>query len=358
MKVLQVINNLTIGGAEVLLRDLVPRLRYRGIDVSVAPLNLTGSHLERELLSIGVPFLSNNQCNLYSPRNILWLARQLQKFDIVHAHLFPTQLWVAMASCLFGKKRTILVTTEHSTYNRRRIVCFRPFDRWMYSKYLTIICISNATALTMTKWIPDIARKITIIPNGINLEKFRTARASNKSKNPQTPPVVLSIGRLEPQKDHATVLRAIEKLPDVQLIMVGDGKMRLQLERLAFSLGISNRVHFLGERHDIPELMQMADVYVQSSCWEGFGIAALEAMAGGLPVVSSNVPGLSDVVGSAGMLFPPGDNEALATVLSTLLFSAELRKDLSLAGMEKAREYSIDKTADLYVDLYRNCAMD
>lgn len=354
MKVLQVINSLGIGGAEVLLKDLVPILQKRGIEVDLAILNSTGSYLEYELKKMGISFLPSARSSLYSPCHVSWLSRHLQYYNIVHSHLFPSQLWVAMASRLSNAK-TKLITTEHSTYNRRRKSWFRPLDKFMYNSYQSIACISSATASALINWIPDITEKVTIVPNGINLERFRTARAASRNEIIQdiNCTVILSIGRLQPQKDHATTLRAIAKVPEAQLVLVGDGEMRKHLERLASDLGIANRVHFLGNRQDIPELIKMSDIFVQSSYWEGFGIAALESMAGGLPVIASNVPGLNNIIEGAGLLFPPGDSDALAKAISLLISSPELRNKLSKAGLEKASFFSIEHTADLYIDLYQ-----
>lgn len=354
MKVLQVIDSLEISGAEVLLAELVPFFQQRGIDLSMILLNSTGSLLERKLENMGVSFITNVQANVYSPMHILRLARQLQHFDIIHVHLFPAQLWAAIAKRL-SNKRTVLITTEHSTYNYRRKAWFRPIDRWMYRQYCAIACISDAALSALNHWVPDIAGKATIIPNGINLERISTAGAASKSENflDNSRPVILSIGRLQPQKDHATTLRAITMIPEAQLVIVGVGEMRQQLEQLALSLGITNRVHFLGRRIDVPELIKMADIYVQSSHFEGFGIATLEAMAGGVPVIASDVPGLNDVVEGAGILFPPGDAEALAKAIASLLSSQESRSEFSQAGLEKAKKFSIDQTAKLYMELYQ-----
>ncbi len=354
MKVLQVIDSLEISGAEVLLADLVPFFQQSGIDLSMILLNSTGSPLERKLENMGVRFLANVQANVYSPRHILRLARQLRHFDIVHVHLFPAQLWVALAKRLSNKK-AVLLTTEHSTYNYRRKDWFRPIDRWMYSQYSAIACISQDALSALIDWVPETAGKATVIPNGINFERITTARAARKNEFllDDSRPVILSIGRLQPQKDHAATLHAITKIPDVQLVIVGVGAMREKLEQLSISLGITDRVHFLGRRLDVPELIKMADIFVQSSNFEGFGIAALEAMAGGLPVIASDVPGLNNVVKGAGILFPPGDSDALAEAISSLLSSQELRSKLSQAGVEKAKEFSIEKTAELYIELYQ-----
>jgi glycosyltransferase involved in cell wall biosynthesis len=126
------------------------------------------------------------------------------------------------------------------------------------------------------------------------------------------------------------------------------------LEALAASLGIRERVHFLGRRADVPQLLKLADVYVHSSHWEGFGIAAVEAMAAGVPVIASDVPGLGQVVGSAGLLFPAGDAECLAKHIRSLLDSEPLRRRLSQAGKERARSFSIEGSVEAYISLYES----
>jgi glycosyltransferase involved in cell wall biosynthesis len=305
---------------------------------------------------LGIKFFSSISNNMYSPQNIVWLAKLINSHEIVHVHLFPAQLWVAVAYELTNKT-VKLVTTEHSTYNRRRKVFFRLVDKWMYSKYRKVVCISDATALALVEWIPSIANKVQVIPNGINLDKFRFSGTVKKREIifDESKPVILCVGRLKPEKDHATLLRAMVKVSDAHVVLVGDGDIRLQLKQLADNLGISERVHFLGQRQDIPELIKMADIYVQPSRWEGFGIATLEAMAGGLPIVASNIPGLNQVIGDAGILFPPGDSDALASAINFLLSSKNMRENFSKASIERSKKYSLDKTVDSYLDLYYKC---
>ena len=119
-------------------------------------------------------------------------------------------------------------------------------------------------------------------------------------------------------------------------------------------LGIADRVHFLGRRSDVPELLKMADIYVHPPAFEGFGIAAAEAMAAGKPIVATNVPGLAQVLGDAAVLVPPSDPEALATQISALMKSNERQNELSRRALERARIFSIDDTVSAYIDLYRS----
>ena len=120
------------------------------------------------------------------------------------------------------------------------------------------------------------------------------------------------------------------------------------------SLRLKKRVTFLGWRNDIASILKASDIYVHSTHSEGFGIAACEAMATGLPVVASNVPALAQVVQGAGVLFPPGNHAELAQRLSELIASPELRRKMSQASIQRARQFSIEHTVDAYVQLYES----
>ena len=136
-------------------------------------------------------------------------------------------------------------------------------------------------------------------------------------------------------------------------MLVGEGRLTKQLQRRAAELGVASRVHFFGKRRDVPQLLKAADLYVQPSRVEGFGIAALEAMASGLPIIASNVAGLAEVVGENGMLFPAGDHRRLAECLKLLLEDSALRQQLSAAATKRAQMFSVAKTRDCYEALYR-----
>ncbi len=357
MKVLQVINNLVVHGAQMLVRNMILGFARRGIECEVYLLRSTGSPIESSLLKRGVRLYFPLRASIYSPLHVRPLATHLRDhfYDLVHVHLFPAQLWVALAAKL-ANATARLVTTEHSTYNRRRRPIYRPMDRWMYAQYRFIASISEATTKALVRWLPELARKARTCPNGVDVDFFASAPASSKFDVLSLPdhcPVILSVGRLEFPKDNETVIRAMSLIQDAHLAVVGIGPRLEELESLARKLRVANRVHFLGQRTDVPQLMKAADIYVQSSRWEGFGIAALEAMASGLPVVASRVPGLAELVGDTGLLFEPGDHEQLAGHLDTLLNGAELRARLAKAGLPRAAAFSFDRTLDCYENLYR-----
>ena len=354
MRVLQVIDSLIPAGAEVLVKELAPVFQVRGLNVTVAVLKILDSPLEKELRDNGVHFLPTAAGGIYSPRQILHLAKYMGDYDLVHAHLFPVQLWTAAAVRLCPA-RPVLVTTEHNPDNNRRRSWLRPLDRWLYRAYDAIACNSQATADALAVWAPGIRDKLQVVPNGIPLARFGSADPIPKREVVGSDvPVVTFVARLEPQKDHATLLRSMAAVSRAHLLLVGDGELRPRLGRLAQELGIQNRVHFLGRRSDVPQLLKMSDVYVHSTHSDGFGMAAVEAMAAGVPVIASLVPGLAEVVGGAGVLVPVGDSQVLAKEISALLASPARREQLSEAGRERALQFTIEACAEAYIRLYES----
>jgi glycosyltransferase involved in cell wall biosynthesis len=358
MKVLQVIDSLGMGGAEVLVSQLHAGFRERGIECEYYLLRSENTELEKELLAQGARIYAPLKASVYSPRHVLALRAHLNAchYDVVHVHLFPVQLWAAIAAKL-TRRVNKFITTEHNTTNRRRRKWLRALDRFQYAAYQRVICVSSATLTNLVQWLPEVSERVAAIPNGIDVDRFGFAAALDKkaafSIADETLPVVLAVGRLEDVKDHATLIRAISTIPRVHLAIVGTGILLEKLSHLAETLGISERVHFLGRRSDVSRLLKTADIYAQPSRWEGLSIAVLEALASGATIVASNVAGLAEVVADAGLLFPAGDHEQLAICLRTLLDDPKLRQRLSRAARDRAQEFSIGKTRDCYEELYR-----
>lgn len=353
MRILQVIDSLNLGGAEVMLTAMAPRFRERNVDCDVIVLLATPSPLVRAFQEQNVTMRYTNVSRLYSPRQVLRLARLMPGYDVVHVHLFPAQLWAALAARML-KSPAALVTTEHNTWNARRRWWMKGFDRWMYSHYRHIACISDATAAELVRWCPPVAEKISILPNGIPLDVFEDAQPAVLPSIPPDLIRLIFVGRFDPQKDHATLLRALKGVPKAHLLLAGDGPRRMEMEKLARSLGIRERVTFLGRRSDVAAILKAADIYVHSTNSDGFGIAACEAMAAGLPVVASDVPGLAQLVAGVGILFPAGDDRALARHVTSLIESPELRRQMGQAGIRRARQFSIESAVDGCIRMYES----
>ena len=354
--------SLRLGGAERLITDLLPLLNERGINSDLLLLVKTGSSFEKEITGKGINIYYTGLNNEYSPGQIGKMAKFLRQkgkeYNLVHAHLFPPQYYLVLSG-LLGRPKLPLVTTEHNTYNKRREkVYFRWLERCIYRNYSRVICISEPARQNLVRWLPELKAKTTVVHNGIDLKRFKRAEPYLLKKLPGslkgTDKVVLMVASMTRQKDQATVIRAAALLPDhYKFFFVGDGELKNDLIRQAERLGLANRVYFLGLRDDVERLIKSADLFVLSSHWEGFGLVAVEAMAGGLPVIASEVPGLSEVVSGAGLLFEPGNENQLAEKIEQILSSENLYDQLKNKGLQRAIEYSLSETANRYMKIYK-----
>lgn len=357
LKVLHVITSLRTGGAERIMVDLLPRLRERGLVVELAVLDGTQTdfYSALEALGIRIHMLGMGVRAMHSPCCIPALRRLMRQFDVIHTHNTPCQFFVAIAS-VGMKQAPKLVTTEHSTMNRRRnSFLFRLLDKWMYGRYNKIIGVSDSTTLSLLNYLHGLQQSITI-NNGIAVDAFLHATAAQDIMEAfgQNKRLVMSAAFRYP-KDHETVIRALHLLPDdYHLLLAGDGNRRKIVEEFVEQEQLSQRVHFLGNRNDVANVLKAADVIVMSSRYEGLSLSSLEGLASGRPVVASDVPGLREIVGDAGLLFPQGDAQALAKTILDLEENATLCQQTIEKGLQRARQYDISTMIEAYWQVYQN----
>lgn len=361
MKLLQIINShaVSAGGAEKLAVQLHHACLERGIE----------SHLLclMEAPTDGPNLYALGFKNPYSPR-ALWQLRaflkqpQWRDCDVIHVHLFPAQLFVALAACGL-RPRAALLTTEHNTFNRRRTLPGARFvDRFSYRRYRKIVCISEGTRAAMKRYLPALAGKLVTIHNGIDLEKYRSARADcDADSERDEPPIVLCAARLTAQKNHEVAIRAVETLRELpfELWIAGEGEESARLKALVDALDLGGKIRFLGFRDDLPELYQRVDLFLSVSKWEGFGLSVVEAMASGLPVVVSDVPGVREVVGvesGSGLFVDPGAPDDVAAALEEVLSDRDLRAQMGTNARLRASSFDLTRTVEEYVNLYRALA--
>ncbi|MEG2149859.1 MAG: glycosyltransferase [Bacteroidaceae bacterium] len=358
MKLLHIINSLQVGGAEKLLVDLIPLLKELGHTVDILLLNGVDSCFKRqlELSGIKINYLGINN-NIYNPFLIFKLVKYIKKYDIVHVHLFPSQYWVAIAK-LFSFSKVKLITTEHSTSNRRRnIPFFKYLDIIIYRCYSKIICISDKTKDTLAEYIGK-ENNLEVIYNGIDVDKYkRETRTQSREELCNIPNycfLIEQIAGFRIQKDQDTLIRSLILLPDnIHIAFIGDGERKCICEKLVDSLKLSSRVHFLGIRDDVPDLLKVADLVVMSSHWEGFGLAAVEGMAAKKAVIASNVEGLAEVVQGAGLLFKKGDNIELSSLIMNLYKDEMERNRIASACLDRSKEYDISIMLKNYERVYK-----
>lgn len=352
MKILHIITSLQVGGAEKLILDLMPLFKRNGIEADVLLLDGSDTPFKQELSGQGVRIFEAGRGSVYNPLLVFKMLPYFKSYDIIHTHNFTPQLFAAMGSLL---RPVPLATTEHSTYNRRRpLKWYHPIDRWMYGRYQKIICISDKAEEELRRYLKKKHDGICTIHNGINLRRFTDAEADPDILGKYgTCKRLMMVARFAPAKDQKTVIATMSLLsPDYHVFFAGDGECRPACEEMANTLGLADRVHFLGIRTDIPRLFASADIAILSSHWEGLPLSAIEAMATHKPLIASDVKGITEVVNGAGILFEHENAEDLAKKIVDLCSDIALYRETADACLRRAAEYDISKMAQRYEEIY------
>ena len=358
MKVAHLINSMFTGGAEKLLLDTLPLYHRKGISADLLVLNGTETPFLTKLKAQQIcRFYSLGSGSVYHPLLVLKIIPYLRQYDLIHVHLFPAQYWVVFAKMLsFSKVK--LVCTEHNTHNRRmESKLFRLADRFVYSYYSKVVCITDEVQTVLQKHLTAKESKFLVIHNGVDLDSIIATQSYGSdffdSWSGSDTKLLLQVAGFRAQKDQPTLIRALAVLPaHVHLFLVGDGITKLSCEALVSSLQLQDRVHFLGLRMDVPALLKTVDIVVVSSHWEGFGIAAVEGMASRKPVIASTVSGLKEVVEGAGILFEPGNSEELAFKINHLIENPTVYEKVAKACQERSMQYDIKKMLEQHIRLY------
>ena len=353
MKILHVITSLQTGGAEKLMVDLLPRLKADGLNVDLLIFNGDDTPFKRDVEAAGIKvFDLGKGGSVYSPIRLWKLIPFLRKYDIVHTHNTAPQLFAAVGSVLCS---VVLCTTEHTTSNRRRgWKWYARIDRWMYSRYDKVICISQKAEENLRGYIGECKSDISTINNGVDVDKYASAEPSPELESiaPGTRKIIMVAG-FRWEKDQDTLIKSLNYLPDnFHLFLVGEGARRPELEKLSAKEGVTHRVHFLGLRTDVPQLLHAADYVAMSSHFEGLSLSSVEGMSVGKPFLASDVDGLREVVAGAGILFPHQDAESFANEIINLDNDRNRRIEISKLCRSRAKQFDISAMADGYYRSY------
>jgi len=338
-----------LGGAERMVRSLHSGLRERNIESYVL-----GSMLQKDPDLVGARSMGFKSA--YDPRECLtiyrYLAENVKPGDIIHAHQFPTVFYVSILSRM-RRFQCHFICTEHSTSNRRRNMAFgKILDKIIYSGYQRVVAVSQGVEQELLSWKPELKGKTRVIFNGARLQFERVLE-----HKPKGCLKVLSIGNLRPAKNYHNVLRAVALLGDLdfEYQIAGTGECMNDLLRLSRELGLESKVRFLGYIESIQNLLAAANVFLMPSRWEGFGLAAVEAMNASLPLVVSDIPGLREIVDvdpPCALFVDPESPESIANGLRQLLVSSDLRLQLSANAFAHSQKFSIDQMVETYIKLY------
>lgn len=354
MRILYVITSFRIGGAERLTTNLLPLLKTAGINVEVAVFDSTPTRFLSEVESSGITIhkLSMGYKSMYNPLNIYKLQKLISKnnYDIIHTHNSSCQLFTAIATKI-SNTNPMLITTEHNTTNRRRYwKWYKAIDRWMYDQYDSIVCCSDSVKLNLERSciITDNSKQHTIA-NGIEIPPSTMEHVNLTGR------AVVMVSGFRPQKDHLTAVKAMAYLPDdVHLYFAGEGTTIGSVKDFVTKSNLDSRIHFLGNVDNVSALFASARCALLSTHYEGMPLSIIEAMASGTPVIASAVPGVTEIVADAGLLFPESDPKALAESILRVIDDSPERTRLIATGLKRAANYDIKDTVKQYINLYTN----
>ena len=335
MRILQVITSLDMGGAETLVVNLIPRLQALGHTADLCVFDGTETplthRLKKESPQTKIFALGHG---VYNPLYILKLVKIMKNYDIIHTHNSSPQLFVAIAS-LFS--RTNIVSTEHNTSNRKRNwKWYRPIESWMYGRYNHVICISKIAEEKLReymggKWLVKSSNKyksITTINNGIDVNAISKAEPCKELLNlKESRKSILMVAGFRKQKNQDTIIRALTLLDKekYEVWFAGIGERMEEVKQLALSLGVSERVRFLGLRTDIPNVLRASDVN-----------------------------GLKEVTKGYGILFPHEDAKALAEEINQLASDEAYYNEIAERCYNRALEFDIQRMTNGYETVYNN----
>lgn len=374
MRIVTVLTSLGVGGAEKQALAVAERMAKRGHDVALLvlmprlpaewPTTLPVVHLDtrKNPVSVGLGFRR--------------ARRYLRDFrpDVVHSHSFHANLLARLWQ--IGAPHTVVISTVHNVYEGgwMRMLAYWLTDGW--SRRTVAVSQAAADRFIRLKAIPK--SKCSVRTNGIDTEEFAPDAARRAATRAATERAVmdaddsfvwLSAGRITPAKDFPNLLAAFEQIrkdaPDAELWIAGaaaDAKVvhaadgaSCHTSVIAAEQGCQEHVRWLGLRRDMPALLDAADGFVLGSAWEGMPLVVGEAMAMEKPVVATDVGGVRELVGDAGMLVPAKDPEALARAMQDVMRrSREERVQLGRAARERIlKQFSIDAAADWWEAFYK-----
>jgi glycosyltransferase involved in cell wall biosynthesis len=358
MRVLHIITGLGVGGAEQQLRLL---LRQLPAECDVLTLTAPGPVAEG-LRADGVPVthlgMRGNTDVTALPRLVRFIRRG--RYDLVHTHLYRACVYGRTAARLAGVRAA--VATEHSLGADE--IEGRPLTPGTRALYLATerlgaatVAVSDTVAGRLRDWgVPG--RRVHVVPNGIDAARFRFDPAARRATRarlgvPEDAFTVGGVGRLVPGKRFGVLIEAVAALPGARLLLAGDGPERAALRALATRLGAADRVRLLGEcdRDGVAALLSAVDVFVSASRDEAFGLAVVEALAAGLPVLHSICPAVDDL--------PPDDapgatrlRDGGAPGLTAALRARQAAGTNRLPPPRAVGHYDIARSGRLLMDVY------
>ncbi len=368
-KLLFICHSLGGGGAEKLLIDLLITLPRENYSCELLLFTKVKDYDTELPAHINVSYL--NIRNTFNPLCVLRIAKYLRhsKPDLIVSFL-SFAIYLIVIPKILAKSKAQIVSTIHSNVSyvlntENTIVRFKPFVRKAFrycNKHIDMfVSVSKGVGEDLCSNFRVPATKCRTIYNGIDIENI-TKSSKEKIVNDvfsKELPLICACARLTKPKNYPLLLKSFKLLLadiDAELMILGDGELREELEAMTKELQIEDNVNFLGFQKNPYKFMASSDLFVLSSDFEGFGIAIAEAMACSLPIVSTRCPsGPGEIItdGVEGLLVPINDSVALAEAMSKVLSNETLRSKMSAEAEKRAQDFSFTKVRDEYDDLFK-----
>jgi glycosyltransferase involved in cell wall biosynthesis len=364
IKVVHIVPMLSPGGAERVAVHIVRGLDRQRYEASV--ISFTGRlncDLDRLLEEAGIEvrYLGKRPGFDYRMYYRLPSALNELKPDIVHTHLHVFRYALPF---LLLRKKAALLHTVHNLAEREIEPRLRWLQRYALKRGVVPVAVAEEVADSLGRLYG--IQRCRVIPNGIPTDRYARPQIPRKEWRAregfeENDVLFVCVARFAPQKNHALLVRAFAQGPasnsHAHLVLVGEGALQYQLETQAKSLGVARQVHFLGLRTDIPDVLGATDVFVLSSDYEGNPLSVMEAMAAGLPIVSTAAGGVPDLFENVreGYLVQPGDSQGLSNSMGALLRNREARQSLGMAAARRARKnYDVSTMVQAYEQVYES----
>lgn len=286
-------------------------------------------------------------------------------YDLIHCHT-PTAAMLTRLAARKARKKgcTVMYTCHgfhfHRSAPKKNWLVYYPIERFL-SLFCDYIVTINKEDYNRAKTF--YAKNVRYIPSvGVDINRIKNISVNKlefkKSLGiPEDAIMLLSIGEMIERKNHQVIIKALGELKrdDIYYAICGKGPLKEELQKLAEKLGISDNVKFLGFRQDIPQLCHTADISAFPSRIEGLGLAGIEAMAAGVPLVSSNVHGILDYVedGKTGFTCDPDDYKGFAQAIEKLASDAKLREEMKTACIKATEPFEIENALNVMWDIYK-----
>ncbi|MEJ8734542.1 glycosyltransferase [Mediterraneibacter sp. ICN-202921] len=354
VKVLLLISDLGMGGAENITINIAQYIDQKRFDVKIISMFSEEYCVDKykaiiEKYKIPVIYLNKKPgldlSIIFKLRSIL----KKEKPDVLHTHRY---------SCVYALLPSIIcrvpgrVHTVHNVADKEIPGAYRKLMKIAYHFFgVTAVAINEGVKDSIRECYKLAGDVVPIIKNGVDITKFYSGKKASTL-------TLINVGRFSPQKNHKLLIKCMANIlkenKNIKLVLIGEGELKNEIEQLVSELKLNENVHFTGNVSNVEEYLAAADIYVMTSDYEGLPLSVIEAMAAGLPIVTTKAGGVVNLVkdGQNGILVDVGDEEAISDAVLNLIKDSEKRQEMGEKSQELAKEYSVERMVEEYEKLY------